>query len=540
MAKNEIIWVPPGKIAREEHMNVSGKIKLTNLMENLKFRRQFLFTAIKCPELEEWHQEKLDTHFLYVHRDCEISRIDTLTVSFILIGYVINPEEPAKTNMDILSGIASLPTEGNSQLPRIDGISEYLYGLTGRFVLLIKNRERLIFFHDPCGLKTLYYTSHQGSIYAASQPLLIKLVVPVRRGNRYRQYYNSGYVRKTLEHFIPAGCSLYDSIYHLVPNHYYDSTINKQIRYWPVRPVKKREFNESVDEFARILKKTMVAANSRFKLAIAITAGLDSRMILSACKDFAPDIFFYTLQYRALTENSNDIKIPGRLLARLGLNHTVIDCRKPVDKDFGSIYESNSDIPHLDDWGKMAKGMYDELPRGYVVVKGNGAEIGRGVLYAGKEHPEITTYEYLFTVEREWKGWENIPFIRKSVSEWYDGIKAGKVNHGYQLLDLFLWEHRMGSWQSQSQLEWDIVYDAFTPFNNRELINILLSVDPKYRCYGPEFLFFKKAIKILWEETLQEPINPVDQRIRQILKNKYNGLLMKLQIKKNQDLLSSK
>jgi hypothetical protein len=531
MAKNEIIWVTPGKIAREEHMNVSGKIKLTNLMENLKFRRQFLFTAIKCPELEEWHQEKLDTHFLYVHKDCEISRVDKSATVFILIGYAINPEDPAKTSRDILSGIASLPAEGNSQLPRIDGISEYLYGLTGRFVLLIKNRERLIFFHDPCGLKTLYYTSHQGSIYAASQPLLIKLVVPVRRGNRYRQYYDSVYVAKTLEHFIPAGCSLYSRIYHLVPNHYFDSALNRQIRYWPARPLQKREFNESVDEYARILRKTMIAANSRFKLALAMTAGLDSRMVLSACRDIAPDIFFHTLQYRSLTEKSNDIKIPGRLLARLGLNHTVIDCRKPVDKDFGSIYERNSDIPHLDDWGQIAYGMYNEFPKGYVVVKGNGPEIGRGVLYPGRDHPEITSYKYLITVEREWNGWINIPFIRDSVSRWYDGIKSVRDNHGYKLLDLFLWEHRMGSWQSQSQLEWDIVQEAFTPFNNRKLLNISLSTDPNYRCHGPEFIFFRTAIKILWEETLQEPINPLDYSIKHILKNKYNGLLLKMQIK---------
>jgi hypothetical protein len=477
-------------------------------MENLKFRRQFLLTAIKCPELEKWHHAELGTHFLYVHKDCEISKIDTSTVSFILIGYIINPEEPEKTNRDILAGIANLPAEDRSQFPRIDGISQYLYGLTGRYVLLIKSRERLIFFHDPCGLKTLYYTQFKGNIYAASQPLLIKLVVPVKRGIRHRQYYDSDYVKNTLEHFIPAGCSLYDRIYHLVPNHYFDSTLNRQIRYWPDRPVQKREFKESVDEFARILKKTMIAANSRFKLAIAITSGLDSRMILSACKDIASDIFFYTLQYRSLTEKSNDIKIPGKLLSRLGLEHIVIDCRKPVDKVFGSIYVNNSDMPHLNDWGNMAKGMHDELPRGYVIVKGNGPEIGRGVLHTGKKHPEINSYENFITAEREWEGWINIPFVRNRLSEWYDEIKANEDNHGYKLLDLFLWEHRMGSWQAQSQLEWDIVQDAFTPFNNRELIDMMLGVNPEYR-FSPDYLFFKGSIEQLWKEVLKEPINPV-------------------------------
>ena len=75
------------------------------------------------------------------------------------------------------------------------------------------------------------------------------------------------------------------------------------------------------------------------------------------------------------------------------------------------------------------------------------------------------------------------------------------------ILDLFYWEHRMGSWQAQSQLKWDIAQESFTPFNHRKLIEIMLSVDSKFR-QEPEYIFFKKIIQNLWPVLLKEPINP--------------------------------
>jgi hypothetical protein len=78
---------------------------------------------------------------------------------------------------------------------------------------------------------------------------------------------------------------------------------------------------------------------------------------------------------------------------------------------------------------------------------------------------------------------------------------------GYDELDLFYMEHRMGNWQAQSQLEWAIVHEVLTPFNNRELIDLMLSVPVKYRI-KPNFILFTNVIDILWPELLNYPINP--------------------------------
>ncbi len=481
-----------------------------------------MFSAKKCAELENWHKETLDNYILYVHKDCEVSKVENLNNISILIGYIIDPKFPQKKSSDILTDI--------STLSEINQITEFLYGLVGRYVLLIKKQNRLFFLNDPFGLKTIYYTRYEDEIYAASQPLLIKLVIPIKKGSKYQQYYDSAYVEKVKEHYLPAGTSLYNEVYHLTPNHYFDSLSFRQIRYFPNKPIKKKEQEEALQEFTSLLKKTMIAANNRFRLALAITGGLDSRMILGACKEIVGDIYFYTLQFRNLTKNSNDIIIPKKLLSHLGLQHNIINCRKPVNKDFEEIYINNTDIHHFNDWGLMASGEHDEFPPGHIAVKGNGVEIGRCIFYRNyqlRKHPEISSCEQIFSFNDVAYGWENIPFIRKRVSDWFDEIKNNKDNFGYGLLDLFYWEHRIGSWLAQNQLERDIVHDVFLPFNNRELIDVMLSVNPEYR-FLPDFLFYKKSIQILWKELLIQPINPLQQKnnVKNIIKNKMKRLLI--------------
>jgi len=71
----------------------------------------------------------------------------------------------------------------------------------------------------------------------------------------------------------------------------------------------------------------------------------------------------------------------------------------------------------------------------------------------------------------------------------------------------------MGSWQAQAQLEWDIIYESFTPYNNRELIDIMLAVDSKYR-KKHNYIFFTKVMKYLWEDVLETRIKPVSLQIR--------------------------
>ena len=148
-----------------------------NKLCDLKFRRQFLFSPEKCKELEGWNLIDFESHFLYVHPDCELNRVTREQNELVLIGHAIDPHSPEKTSQQVLLDIADSSTIGD--------VPGYLYPLVGRFVLLIKQNGVFTFFNDACGLRSVYYLKDGDNFYAASQPLLLKLVFNIVKSANY-------------------------------------------------------------------------------------------------------------------------------------------------------------------------------------------------------------------------------------------------------------------------------------------------------------------------------------------------------------------
>lgn len=462
--------------------------------DKLKFRGQFLLSAIKNNLLHNWIEEIAGSNYIYVHPDCEFSKVIKDNSRVYLIGFAINPHFPEKTSQQILEDI--------SDFDSVDDIFGSLYPLTGRFVLIIDFSGKILIFNDACGLRQVHYTKFENKLFAASQPLLLQTVIPLTKSSDADDYFRSKYVKYDKEHFLPSGISLYENVYHLVPNHYFDSERFKQERFWPSVNLKPSSLEESTQKAALLLKNSIYAANKRYKLALTLTSGRDSRIMLAAGRDLLEEVFIYTLQYRNLKKKSGDIRIPINLSSRLGFSHNLINCKGVESEEFRDIYMANSDMAHWDDWGLIANGMHLKYPEGRMAVRGNCAEVGRCVYFKLGRHTKIKSHKVF---KRHYYGYE-LEFIKKRISEWYKGASFAD-ELGYDVYDLFYWEHRMGGWQAQSQLEWNIIHETFAPYNNRELLEITLSVPAKLRC-KPKFLFYDRLLEILWDETLSEPINP--------------------------------
>ena len=552
-------------------------------MQKLLYRRQYLLSAATCERLSGWPSTRLGTHTLYIHADCPWVRADgdageaggdaTNARSVIIVGYAIDPHHPESDTADIAREFAHLSTPGE--------VADRLYSLTGRFVLFIREYGRLLIFHDAFGLKSVFYTRHEGRFYAASQPLLLGEAVPLKKSGHYDQYFNSKYVRIKGGHYIPAGASLYENVEHLVPNHYLESPFgpsvltpdalpdipsdypsdipsdypsdipsdypsdipsdypsdypsvipsdltpdaptdapsdaapDRQIRYFPNRSPGSRSLGDGVEAYADHLSRIMKAAAHRHKLALSLSAGLDSRAVLAACRDIAGNINAYTLINHKLTPDSPDIRIPSRLVPRLGMEHLIIDCHDPMDPDVEEAYHTNTDIPHFSHWGPSTSALHRHFPQDRLAVKGDGAEIVRCFYYKYKPHPLILSHRHFTKMVR---GWDGIPFLDEVLARWYDGIRDPVARTGYRLLDLFYWEHEMGGWMTRNHLEWDIAQEVFIPYNNRELLDIGLSVDVRHRKVLNNRMFLM-AIRRLWTEALSEPIYPVKTRRRLIRK----------------------
>ena len=336
---------------------------------DLMFRRQFLLTQEICTSLNHWQHKTLDQFQIYVHPDLELNFIENKSTKLALIGYMIDPMHPERHNIEILYDMIE-------DITSVECVSKYLYSLSGRFVLVVSILGNTYIFHDPCGLRSVYYTEHEGKIHIGSQPSIFRHIMPLIKGDRFFDYKYSDYYKRNSNHFIPSGCSLYESIQHLIPNHYLQLQNLKQVRYWPSQKLLKRELDDVVRESSDLLPRLMQAGNLRFNLALPLTAGWDSRVLLSACKKIADNIFFYTIQNRRLQSSSADIKIPQKILKKIGFSHHLLDCRKNADESFSQLYRSNVYNAH-EYYETIAYGMLEKYPP----IEGGGPQIPKKIFH---------------------------------------------------------------------------------------------------------------------------------------------------------------
>ena len=487
---------------------ISSKTNIAN-SRFFYYRRQFLLSSAKLNRFPSWKKARISNLFyLEVHPDLELNQVQANGVGLTLLGYLIDPDHSERGNSDILRDILQLATDDRDLFKQTTRFS-------GRWILISNSNVSTILFNDPTGLRSVYYTDfHVEPFCCASQPGLIADILDSQYSKDAKNHFlNSSYFKNDKEYWWPSGTSLYEAIKHLVPNHYINLQKKEIKRFWPWESISSMDLEEGVVQSSVLLKNLMESAANRFELAMTITAGIDSRSLLAATRDICEKIHYYTLIYYDLNHKSPDIRIPKRLLSSFGLQHHILDCSSLMDDDFRNIYMQNVDNSH-EAWGNIAFGLSKKFPSGKVCVKGTCSEIARCFYY--KDHYPKFIDGYVLA---KLNGMHNSKFAILHFEKWLKDSQAVANGSDIDILDLFYWEHRMGSWQAMSQLEWDIVHETYTPFNCRDLLSILLSVNRRYR-KAPEYKLYQDIISALWPELLSEPINPkpLRDRLKDIVK----------------------
>ena len=250
----------------------------------------------------------------------------------------------------------------------------------------------------------------------------------------------------------------------------------------------------------------MWAASSRYKLALFVTAGWDSRLLLAASRKITGQISTYSMMLDHMTEKSPDVTIP-RSISRTDqrLNWHLLDCRTRVDPEFHSLYHANVNLAHESSI-KPAYTVFGKIPQDRLSVKGNCSEIARCGYYMYGVHDEIVSARQLAALV---SGWDEIPFVVEYLDDWLLEAERACAEAGMELLDLFFWEHYLGSWLARTWLEKDIAEESFSPYNYRPLITVMLGAPLKYR-RGPDYLLYQFITERLWPKLVQWPVNPRD------------------------------
>ncbi len=293
--------------------------------------------------------------------------------------------------------------------------------------------------------------------------------------------------------WFPAGLTAHRGIKRLLVNHYLDLDSATAHRHWPVEEIRTTDNpSEACLSIAGVARKTIGALRKEGDIAVTLTAGNETRLLLACCRDIAQELDFVTVSG---PETRLDCFTAGKLAENTGLRHRLL----PVlyaDAAGRELWHARtghcmggSNMSTHPSIGPMANLEY--------FIVGLGGEIGRGFLWRDKDTAQ--TKLNAETLERR-MGMRSHTRVREAIGEWLVGVQRFD---SFLQLDLAYLELRMGCWgYALSYVSPDVVH--ISPLISRESYSMMLSLPPQWRRSN---MLIVHTIERLWPELLCHPIN---------------------------------
>jgi hypothetical protein len=459
-------------------------------------RRQWALLASGTPHPSHWQWVELGGGYGVAHdADLSVYRATTQTASATLLGFAIDHHNPSAATETILREILASPDAvGKAQ------------NLAGRWALHLRIGGRSLVLHDACGLRQVVWT-RRGRMACASDPSFLAETFGFERDpDAAARSVKSREFRGWREAWWPGTTTPYREIEQLLPNHLLDLDTGETERYWPSSSIRTLTTDDAAGQGAQLLQALVAAATHRFEVALPLTAGWDSRLLLAATAAMNTDCWHYTLAHPALYGNTADLVIAGDLLRAIGEPHHVVRCPERMSRAFGAVYRDSVTSPH-ELWGEMVEGLWRAYPTERVCLRGNANEIARTYHRWYGDH-SVTPADLAVC-----HGARGNAFVAERLAEWQREAERVAERAGIHVLDLFYWEQKIGRWQAEYQLEFDLAQETYTPYNHRPLLEMLLS-SPERSRRAPQYELHRKMIERLEPSLLDVPVNPMPRLSR--------------------------
>jgi len=473
------------------------------------YRKQFLLTKKETFKLN-WDKKKIYNFNLFYHPELEYTSSSFKQIEISLLGSIFDWNNPQFSNKQIIDKLVCL----NTLEELFSNISKY----SGEFILIYRKNNEIIIFNDTCAQSEIYYDINF-TCFGSQPKLLSEIIEPLPHNNPIaKDFYTSSLFRKK---FLFIGDTSHTkNIKHLKPNHYININQKNVIRFYPVNIIQELPLDEVAKRASLMIKGYINAISLRHKTAIAVTGGYDSRILFLASLD--TDSKYYVLKKENMSGNHYDISIPKQLTSIYNKKFHVITIKKKEKKEFSQEYTKSIDFPrYLNLTGNIFKN--------HIYLSGKVSEVARN--YFGYKK-NITPKDLSIL-----NGYSIHPFPIKQYSEYLSKNNTIFKKLNYNLLDMFYWEEKMGNWAAKSKTESEsLKRTVIAPFNSRELLTLLLSVNRKFRDSHNNKLY-NKIIYYLSnnnKDVVKLKINPCPkQKIIKLLKrikvyNLYGNINLKL------------
>ncbi len=345
------------------------------------------------------------------------------------MGYIFDASEPAKQNRDILTDIQA---HSNSLNELVAWLKQY----AGQYVIIFNTQEQSIIIQDARSLREVYYCTKPNLVLCGSQPNLIARygtpTLAVNDDPVAVRFYRS---EMRNSHWV-GDETAYKGINHLLPSHYLDLNTVQVHRYWPNRKLQPLSFEDAVGLVGRFLQGMLQAAATRYPLMMAVTAGIDSRTLLSASKPLHKHIYYFVNKERDLTDQSPDISIPSAIFSGLNSPFHVHQVPRDVDKDFKQIFLENAFLASE----RILPTVYNVYHKHHshrLNILGLG-EVGRSRY--GQEPRNLTGYYLAHAL-----GYPSSVYAVRQCEKWLADVSPASREHGFNIMNLLYLEQRAGT-----------------------------------------------------------------------------------------------
>ncbi|WP_155986636.1 hypothetical protein [Thioalkalivibrio sp. ALE23] len=399
--------------------------------------------------------------------------------SVLIIGVAVDYSNTDAGLEDIANGLAGFNSVADV-IARTDR-------LTGRYVIFFSVQRVLYAISDACSLKRVLFGEFDGNAIITSSEMFYYHLFgdePVLEEEVSGLLGCDDYLKKERPWF---GLRAYDGRFSvLLPNTFLDLDRFEVLRQPP--PAIEMSKKQVVEQFRAIVSGAIQSLALKRPLMLAVTAGVDSRILLALSLKYKERIRYYVFNRAEWgSGEAVDVVVPRQIFEDLGIPFDVI---APAEADACCLERLESDVsfPRVLPKTRNICYHFHNSDSKVVNLNGNAAGVFRafyGHQLTNKVLP-VDSLAYL-------SGTQGCDLLKRNIGDWHGEAVQYSRDSGIDLASLFYWEQRMPHWGSEYPLEQDIAIEEVSPYNNRYLLFMMMSLPPAWRV-GARPKYFKAVL----------------------------------------------